>query len=192
MPRVNGSILIASREGLPAQDAVAATPSAAWYVIHTHSRHEVQVEMRLQQMGLEIFLPRIITPSRRRDRKVLLQLPLFPGYLFIHADLETAIYRDILKVQGVVRVLGVKGRLQPLPEATVESIRCLVASGRPYSSWPFLKKGRSVRIIDGPLTGVVGIVINRLEKKRKLVVSVELFRRAVAVELEDESVEPSS
>lgn len=183
---------MASKEAIRSAGAVSASPTCAWYVIHTHSRHEARVELRLHHQGLEVFLPRVTTPSRRRDRKVLLQLPLFPGYLFIHADLDTTIYRDILNIPGVVRVLGVKGRVQPVPEETVKSILSLVDSGLPYVPWPFLQKGRLVRIIDGPLTGVVGIVINRLEKKRKLVVSVDMFRRAVAVELEDESVEPYS
>jgi transcription antitermination factor NusG len=98
--------------------------------------------------------------------------------------------REIIKLFGVVRILGANGSFSPVPAETVEAIRTTVASGRHYQPWPFLKNGRRVRIIDGPLTGVTGTVVAPRHKKRKLVVSVELFRRAVAVELADDALEP--
>lgn len=166
------------------------TSEAAWYVIQTRSRHEARVEEGLRQRHLEVFLPRVTVPSRRRDRKVMVNLPLFPGYLFIFADLYSEAYYDIVKQAGVVRILGGERRFSPVPEATVHSIQTTLASSRPYYPWQFLRQGSWVRIIDGPLTGVAGIVQECREKKRKLVVSVELFRRAMAVELHDDAVEP--
>ncbi|MEW6387770.1 MAG: UpxY family transcription antiterminator [Thermodesulfobacteriota bacterium] len=161
-----------------------------WYVIHTRSRHEAKVEERLRERGLETFLPRVTALSRRRDRRVYLQVPLFPGYLFIHTELAPPLYQEIIKLPGLVRILGIKGRQQPVPQETVESIRALVSSDRPYYPWPYLERGRRVRIMEGPLAGAEGIILERRERKRRLVVAVELFRRAVAVELEDEAVEP--
>jgi transcription antitermination factor NusG len=166
------------------------TGPAAWYVIQSRCRHEDKVELRLRQQSLEVFLPRHTIPSRRRDRKVFLEAPLFPGYLFIHTDLKPIACQEIIKLFGVVRILGTTGGFSPVPAETVEAIRTTVASGRPYQPWPFLKNGRRVRIIDGPLTGVTGTVVAPRHKKRKLVVSVELFRRAVAVELADDALEP--
>jgi transcription antitermination factor NusG len=163
--------------------------SAAWYVIQTRCRHEEKVRMRLRRHDLEVFLPRHTTLSRRRDRRVFLDAPLFPGYIFIYTDLRCT-HPQIINLFGVVRILGTNGCYSPVPEETVESIRTTVASGRPYQPWPFLQNGKRVRIIDGPLTGVTGRVVAPRRKKRKLVVSVELFRRAVAVELADDVVEP--
>ena len=165
-------------------------PGLAWYVVHTRSRHEATVETALRLKGLETFLPRIKTPSRRRDRKVILDLPLFPGYLFIQSDLEPASYLNIIRLRGVVRVLGNKRSFTPVSLETLESIRSMIDSGRPYYRHPFLKRGTNVRIIEGPLAGISGIILEEKEKKRKLVVSVELFRRSVAVELENDAVEP--
>lgn len=179
-----------SKEGVPGVVAMLPSPAPAWYVIHTRSRHEYQVETRLQKKGLEIFLPRVTVPSRRRDRRRLLEVPLFPGYLFVHSSLEPGIYQEIIKIPGVVRILGNNGRKIPVPSETVESIRNIVVSNRPYYSWPFLKEGRRVRIVDGPLAGTEGVLLKRLEKKRRLVVSVELFCRSMAVELADEMVDP--
>jgi transcriptional antiterminator NusG len=162
----------------------------AWYVIQTRSRHEAKVESILLDKHLECFLPRRTVPSRRRDRKRLLEVPLFPGYLFVHADLEPQIYYDIIKSPGVVRFLGSRAGITPVPAETVEAIRTTVASGQPYYPCPYLERGMRVQILEGPLAGVKGIILQKREKKRRLVIAVELFRRAVAVELEDEAVEP--
>jgi transcriptional antiterminator NusG len=161
-------------------------------VIHTRSRHEVKVESALQQKGLEVFLPRVIVRSRRRDRKLLLEVPLFPGYLFIHITLDPVTYHDILKLKSVVRFLGGTTGPSSLASETVDSIKTIINSDRPYYPGPYLKRGMKVRIVEGPLAGTVGIIQERRDKHRRLVVAVELFRRAVSVELEEEAVEPWS
>jgi transcriptional antiterminator NusG len=161
-----------------------------WYAIHTRSHHEGKVECILKQRGHETFLPRITLPARRRDRKVTLNLPLFPGYLFIQSDIDPVTYLEVIRIKGVVRVLGVKDDLSPVPQEIIDSINSMIGSGRPCYPYRFLKIGTRVRILEGPLAGISGIVVHCREQKRKLVVSVELFRRAVAVELEDDAVEP--
>ncbi|RJR35213.1 MAG: antitermination protein NusG [Deltaproteobacteria bacterium] len=160
----------------------------SWYAIYTMSRHEAKVEKILQQKGLEVFLPRVITGRRRRGRKAILKLPLFPGYLFVLTGLGTYDYHQILKAPGVVRILG-NGRPIPVPEETVGSVRAIMESDQPFYPWRYLENGKQVRVLDGPLAGTVGIIQGRKEKKRRLIVSVELFRRSVAVELDDDAVE---
>jgi transcriptional antiterminator NusG len=165
-----------------------AEDELAWYVIHAQTRKEREVETALQRLGLEIFLPLVSVPSRRRDRKVTLQVPLFPGYLFINARLDTKIVHRIIKTHHVFRLLG-NGRPALIPEAEVEAIENIVSGGRPYYPWTFLEKGKRVTVIEGPLAGVEGIILEKREQKRRLVVNVDLFHRSVAVELDDEAVE---
>jgi transcription termination/antitermination protein NusG len=162
-----------------------------WYVIHAQTRKESEVETALQRQGLEIFLPQVTVSSRRQDRKVSLRVPLFPGYLFINALIDTTVFHKVIKAHHVLRLLGNGGPI-PVSEAEVEAIKAIVSGDRPYYPWTFLGKGKRVRVIDGPLTGVEGIILERREQKRRLVVSVELFRRSVAVELADDAVERSS
>jgi len=170
---------------------MAATPChAPWYVIHSCCHHEARLEERLLKKGLEVFLPRQIVVSRRRDRKKLLQVPLFPGYLFIHNYLEPPTYYDILNLPGVVRFLAIGGRLQPVPPETIASIQLVLATDRPHLPHPCLQKGKRVRVVEGPLVGVIGIIRESRVRKRKVVIEVESFRQALAVELEDEAVEP--
>lgn len=162
--------------------------TAAWYAIYVQCRHEARVESALQHKGVEVFLPRLTTISRRRDRKLLISVPLFPGYLFVRADLNSYGYREILKAPGVVRLLG-NGSPTPVPAETIDSVKAIVDSDQPFYPWPYLKTGSLVRVLDGPLAGVVGVILGRKEKKRRLVVSVELFQRSVAVDLDQGAVE---
>ena len=115
------------------------SPFPSWYAVYTISRHEAKVEKVLEQKGMEVFLPRVIT-RRRRDRTPLIKLPLFPGYLFVHTPLDTYDYLKILKAPGVVRIL-VNGKPTPVPEETVGSIRAIVESDQPFYTWRYQKKG---------------------------------------------------
>jgi transcription termination/antitermination protein NusG len=169
--------------------SVAALP---WYVIHARSRQEARVALALRQKGLEIFLPRITVCSRRQDRRLFLQLPLFPGYLFVRTVLELQAYYEIIKHPGVVRLLGINGCPGIVPPEQVDSIQAIVASDRTSYPWAYLGQGRQVRIMAGPLSGIVGTILRRRGNKPRLVVAVELFQRSVAVELENEAVEPYS
>lgn len=159
-----------------------------WYVIQTHCRTENRVQLALQRKGLDIFLPQMIIPRVRRGRKVMVSLPLFQNYLFVRAHLDPKIFYQIIKVDGVIRLLGNGGPI-PVPSEQIEYIRTIVNGDRYYCPWRYLEKGKRVRVIDGPLAGVVGTLIARKEKKRRLVVAVELFQRSVAVELDSEAVE---
>jgi transcriptional antiterminator NusG len=161
-----------------------------WYAIHTCSRHEAKVESALQRKNLETFLPRINVPSRRRDRKLLINIPLFPGYLFVHTELDIGVYYQIVSAKSVVRLLGPNGHAVPVPQEIIDSIKIIVAGDHVYYPWRYLEKGRQIRVVEGPLAGTIGVILKRKEKKRRLVVALELFQRSVAVELEDEAVEP--
>jgi transcription termination/antitermination protein NusG len=174
----------------PLFSAAGSVEETPWHVIHTRCHHEARVAQRLARKGLEIFFPRVTVPSRRRDRQVHINLPLFPGYLFVRHSLEAGVYLDIINMTGVARILGGSGRFAPVPPETIDSIKLALDSPRPCASHTYIKRGRKVRIAAGPLTGVIGIIVALKEKKRKVVVNVELFRRAMAVELTDEAVEP--
>ena len=160
----------------------------SWYVIQTQSRHEDKVEIALTRKGLETYLPRITYPSRRRDRKVILKAPLFPGYLFLYVELDPVTFHKVIKVDGIIRLLGNAGPT-PLAEEIVPSIRHIVEGEKPFYQWRFLEKGKQVRVVDGPLAGTIGIIVGKKEKRRRLVVNVELFKRSLAVELDDDAVE---
>src|SRR5512147_1665423 len=91
-----------------------------WYVLHTKSRHEAVVHDLLCRKSMDAFLPKIKVRSSRRDRKLMIHVPLFPGYVFIKTDLHPHTHLDIVKTAGVVRLIGTKTGPVPVPEDTVE------------------------------------------------------------------------
>lgn len=165
-----------------------STPS--WYVIHALPNREFVVEKRLLSKGLEIFLPRITVHSRRKDRKKFLEVPLFRSYLFVHTSLWPRDFYEIINTPGVFRILGLNGLFIPVPTEIIESLRITTESGRSYYPCDNLPLGARIRISEGPLEGAIGVILRRLKKKRRLIISLDLMNIRVAVELANEAIEP--
>ena len=90
-----------------------------WYAAYTCANHEKRVREQLEQRSVESFLPLYETVRRWKDRRVRLQLPLFPGYLFVRMAVVDRL--RVLQVPGVVRLVGFSGQLAPLPDEEIES-----------------------------------------------------------------------
>jgi transcription termination/antitermination protein NusG len=138
--------------------------------------------------NIEHFLPTMLRVSQWSDRKVSIEVPLFAGYCF--ARFTSSDRLPVLQSQGVVRVVGCGGRPEPISEDEIESLKMLLSNSRGYSSHPYLNKGTLVKVINGPLRGVKGRII-REAKSFRLVLSITLIQRAVAVEIDAENVVPA-
>ena len=161
-----------------------------WYCIHTRSRHEEAVHHRLSDKKFQAFLPKLEVWSKRKDRRKKIQKALFPGYLFVYEILNPRLGLEILKTPGVVKILGNEAGPVPVPESQIESIKKILNGKAAVSPFPYLKEGQLVRIVDGPLRGCEGFLIKIKEEKEKLVISIDLLRRSVSVEIESGSIEP--
>jgi len=169
---------------------MAQNSVASWYCIHTRSRHENVVHNRLIEKGLNSFLPKMEVWSKRKDRKKKIHKVLFPGYLFVNDCLNHYKSLEILKTPGVVRILGNEQGPVPVPEAQIESIMRILDRGVVMNPIPYLKEGQLVRVVDGPLQGCEGFLSEVKEDKERLIISVDILKRSVAVEIEATSVEP--
>jgi transcription antitermination factor NusG len=161
--------------------------SHAWYALRTRQRYEKCVAAHLRAKGYEEYLP--LHTSRRRwsDRTVTLQTPLFPGYTFCKFDVH---YRlPVLVVPGVLYIVGLGAAPIPVSETELHSIQRLIASGLHCATWPFTEIGRSVLIERGPLAGVKGTIIRKRSNCR-LIVSMALLQRSVAVEIDADCMKP--
>ena len=162
---------------------------AKWYAIHTRSRFEQKVYDGIHGKNIEIFLPRVQVMSRRKDRRKKILIPLLPGYIFVHTDLHVEEYLEILKTVGVVRLVGVKGKPVPARDEEISSLMILDGTDRIVHNREFMKKGDMVTIMEGPLKGLVGFYLRHKGEKDKVVVSVELLHRSLAVEVHDWALE---
>jgi transcriptional antiterminator NusG len=161
-----------------------------WYCLHTRSRHEEVVFHHLEDKRIFSFLPRLEVWSRRKDRRKKIQKALFPGYVFVHEVLDPHHRLEILKTPGVVRILGNERGPVAVPDIQIESIQTILGGKSAVSPFPYLKEGQIVRVVEGPLKGCEGFLLKIKEGKEKLVISVDLLQRSVAVEIDGGSVEP--
>ncbi len=159
-----------------------------WYAIHTRSRHEKQVDLFLSERGVETFLPLVHTLSRRRDRKKYVDIPLFPGYLFVCAEKER-LY-DVKFTRGVTRIIGTDiDAPTPIPDKQILDIKAIMETEVQLDPFPYLKKGRMVRVKSGPLKGLEGILVER-KGHYKLVIRVDLLQKGAAAEVYISDIEP--
>lgn len=160
-----------------------------WYAIHTRSRFEQKVYDGLCGKSVETFLPRMQVMSRRKDRRKKILVPLLPGYVFVHFDMNPMIYHEILKTVGVVRMISFKGKPVPANEEEVNSLMILDGTDRTVQNRRYMQKGDRVMIMEGPLKGLVGFYLRHKGQSEKVVVSVELLQRSLAVEIDDWALE---
>ncbi len=161
----------------------------SWYAAYTRPNHERIVDKLLREKGIGTFLPRIMVPSRRRDRKVLINRPLFPNYLFVELNQVRGNWMKVFRTSGLVRICG-NEKPTPVPDDDIESIRIFVNSDRNIFPLPYLKVGSKVEVVSGPLSGAIGILVKEDLQKRRLVVSIELMGQSVAASLYDDEVKP--
>jgi len=167
---------------------LGTVPEGLWYAIHTLSRHEKFVVSQLQDRGITTFLPLVSQLRVWSDRRKLVQLPLFSGYVFVRVVLSGEARVQVLRTDGVVSFVGVRGEGIPIPDRQIEGIQILLNNHIPSVSYPFLKLGQRVRIRGGCMDGVEGILVGR-KGDRSLVISVELIQRSLAIRIEGYDVE---
>jgi len=166
----------------------ACVPWPAWYAVYTRSRFEQVVKKQLDFRGINSFLPLYSKISQWKDRKKEIHCPLFPGYLFVQIAATERL--EVQKSVGVVNIVGNGEGPLEVSEQQITAIRTFIETGLKYDPHPYLKVGKKVRVTDGPLAGLEGILVRK--KNRSLfVISVEMIQRSVSVELESWKIESS-
>ena len=163
--------------------------SDSWYALQVRPRFEKHVQTHLEEKGYEVFYPTFTSTRQWSDRVKSLSFPLFPGYVFCRFNVHARL--PILITPGVNQVVGVGKTPVTVDEAELQAIRRVMESGVAAQPWPFLKVGETVRIENGPLEGLTGIV-TRIKNSFRLVVSVSLLMRSVSVELDSHWIKPVS
>jgi len=158
-----------------------------WYAVYTWANHEKRVAEHLEQRQVRSFLPLYRAMHRWKDRRKEVELVLFPGYVFVHLSVQHRL--RVLDIPSVVHIVSFQGKPAPLPEREIEKLRQGVNGRVHMGPHPYLQAGRRVRVRSGPVAGLEGILVRRKEGAR-LVVSIEILMRAVALEIDEADVEP--
>jgi transcription antitermination factor NusG len=162
------------------------TVDSHWFAISVAPRKERVTAQMLRAKGYEDFLPMFTERRRWSDRMKTVELPLFPGYVFCRFDPKVRL--PILKIPTVMSVAGLGKNPEPVPQEEIGALQAVCKSGMETIPCPYLTTGAKVRILEGPLTGLEGILVE--EKPTRLVLSVTLLQRSVSVEIERNWIAP--
>jgi len=177
-------------ETLIIDPAVSEQQRLRWHVLWTRSNFEQLVHDQLVAKGFEVFLPMIDAWSRRGGDRLLTRVPLFRGYLFVHDAMDKGSYLEACKARGLVRVLGERwDRLDVVPDREIEAIQRVLQTRLPIFPFPYLREGQRVRITSGPMVDVEGILVRSNPNKGLVVISINLLRRSIAVQVDCTLVE---
>lgn len=157
-----------------------------WHALYTRVNQEKRVAAHLHNLRLECFLPVCRSERRWSDRTVILEAPLFPGYLFVH--IPPSRRRAVVQVSNVIRLVGSGGDPVPICDGQVAALRESLRGGRDVKSYPSLAVGQRVRLITGPLAGLAGVLV-RKKKALRVVISIEAIMRSFSVEVDAAELE---
>lgn len=157
-----------------------------WYVAHTQPRHEKKVLEHLRLRNVETFLPLYLASKRwKNGMKMNLELPLFPGYVFVRTSLDHRL--DVLTVPSVVNIIGSGPTPIPVPDKEIELLANKISQLGPEPH-PFVKIGDRVRLKSGPLAGLEGILVQKKDRFR-FILSMDLIMQSISVEVDTADVE---
>ena len=165
--------------------------NALWYALLTRSNFEQTVYSRICKKRIDAFLPRTRKPSKRKDRKLMIETPLFPGYVFVKSTKAAADQLPILKTVGAVRFLGNRDGPVPVPEHQIEALKLLTSATRDLVTGSIveLKKGDPVIILEGPMAGLKGEFFEQKGRGGRVIIKVGLLGRYAGVEVDFDKVE---
>jgi transcription antitermination factor NusG len=176
-------------DGMKQAPMLPAQCEPRWYAAYTCANQEKRVAEQLGVREVEHFLPLYASVRRWKDRRVTLDLPLFPGYVFVRMALQERL--KVMQVPGVAQLVGFHGTPAALSDHEVEALRTIASSETRLEPHPFLTVGRRVRIKSGALAGMEGVLLRRKGSIR-VVISVDLILRSVAVDVDAADVETVS
>jgi transcription antitermination factor NusG len=163
--------------------------SEQWFAVHIRSRHEKVVAEELSERKITTFLPTVKTIRQWSDRRKVVESPLFSCYLFVKMLPRSEERLRVLTVDGVLRFIGTHGMGIPIPDEQINAVRTVVEEQLPFCSHPFLKIGQRVRVRNGALSGVEGILTSR-SGENTLVISLDAIQRSLSVRIQGYDLEP--
>jgi transcription antitermination factor NusG len=158
-----------------------------WYAVYTSARCEKKVAAEMLRREVDSLLPLYHSVRRWSDRRVKLLLPLFPGYVFVHLALRDRL--KVLQIPGVAKLVGFGGSPIALPAEQMDALRKGLDKGCKAQPHPYLQEGRMVRVVHGPLSGAIGILV-RKKSIHRIVLSLDLIMRSMSVEIDAADIQP--
>jgi transcriptional antiterminator NusG len=167
---------------------VRAPEERSWFAVQTKPRHEKRVAAGLQEKGVLVFLPLFSAVHQWSDRRRLVELPLFTNYVFVRIGVERDVRIPVLRTNGVVGFVGMRGLGVPIPDEQIHAVRTILRERVSVTPYPFLNVGQRVRIRGGSLDGIEGFLL-AANCDSSLIVSVHGIQRSLAIRIAGYRVE---
>jgi transcription antitermination factor NusG len=175
----------------PVANVPADAHSARWYACYTRARHEKRVEEQLQERGIDSYLPLVPRLSQWKDRRKVVDWPLFPSYVFGRFALPDAY--QVLRIPGISTIVRVNGRPVPIPEQELENVRLFAQALRgddaELERRPYIEEGQWVEVLDGPFRGVRGVVVQR-RGRRRVLIGIRAIGQGLEVNIDSGALRP--
>ena len=169
-------------------EVTEVTGGSRWFAVYTTCRHEKRIAQHLTQREIEHYLPLYRSDRKWRDgSRVTLDLPLFPGYIFVRIKRSERV--SVLSVPGALCVVGgTGGEPAAVPDSAIEALRVGLQEHR-IEPHPLLRVGQLVRICSGAFAGMEGVVV-RKKNGFRVVLTLEQIMQSIAVEVDEDDLEP--
>lgn len=178
----------AAPAGWPSPDQLA-DPESCWWVLRTRSRQEKAIAGELLGRQIPFFLPLVSASRYHGRRRQQVDLPLFPGYIFLHGDREATFVAD--RTRRIAGILDVDRHQQPELHQELDNLRKAIQLEAGFDPYPYLRHGHWAEVKSGPYKGLRGR-IDREAAPGKLILQVDLLQSAMALELDGAELEPLS
>ncbi len=166
--------------------SIESNESRQWYALYTKPRHEFVAEAQLKAIGIEVYLPSVITVRQWSDRKKKVKMPLMNSYIFILGNEKDRL--EAIEQTSVSRCVFDRGRPAVIPDFQIENLKKFVHDNFTYMVVNGVVKGAKIKITEGPFAGTEGVIIEEPEKNKSIAVSIELLNRTVIAEIPDSSM----
>ncbi len=165
------------------------TAARNWYALFVKSRHEFVTSSELSKKGVETFLPSVKRLRMWKDRRKIVEFPLFPGYVFVHTKSDAQTFLDVIRTRGTVSFVTYEpGRPASIDGAEIEALRRMVNNDQSLDVYPHLSEGSSVRIKKGPLRDIEGVLLEK-DYSHIFIVNIEILGRSVGMKVHAEDLE---
>ena len=158
-----------------------------WIAVYTKSRHEKVVIQELEKKNIEAYCPILKERRQWSDRKRWVEFPLFRSYVFVKIELKNSLY--ILQTMGVHHIIKFQDNISTIPNEIIQNIKNMIDGGFTVEQVEYFVKGDEVKVVDGPLKGMEGIVV-KIKNENKLVLKVAAIQQAIAVQIHPGYLKP--
>jgi len=158
-----------------------------WIAVYTKSRHEKVVIQELEKKNIEAYCPILKERRQWSDRKRWVEFPLFRSYVFVKIELKNILY--VLQTMGVHHIIKFQGKISTIPDGIIQNIKSMIDGGFTVEQVEYFVKGDEVKVVDGPLKGMEGLVV-KIKNENKLVIKVTAIHQAIAVQIHPGYLKP--